>query len=117
MGAVLMGSMVFLSQFENGIYPATTASTKQFFYTFLISSVLIAMVEAVVVAYRANKWNAVYGVMTAWVFTSVMSAVLHTIKGTPDPMNAILLNILLAPPGLIFVALRKKRELRKEAKI
>ena len=115
-GAILMGSMVFLSQLENGVYPASTAATKQFFYTFIVSSILIAIVETIVTAKQNSLHPAFYGVMAAWAFTTIMSSVLHLLKGTHDPLNAILINIILAPPGLIFVAFRKKRALKKEAK-
>jgi hypothetical protein len=43
--------------------------------------------------------------------------IVHNMKGTPDPIDAIILNILSAPPGLIFISIRKKRMLRKEAQL
>ena len=112
-----MGGMVFLFQFEADFHAALIAGGKQFIYTFIISSMLIAITESIVIAKQNTKFPVFYGVFVAWVITIILSSVLHLIKGTPHPLNAILINMVLVPPGLIFLGFRKKRELKKKAKL
>lgn len=116
-GAFFMGGMVFLFQFEADFHAALIAGGKQFIYTFIISSMLITITESIVVANQNTKFPVFYGVFVAWVITIILSSVLHLIKGTPHPLNAILINMVLVPPGLIFLGFRKKRGLKKKAKL
>lgn len=112
-----MGGMVFLFQFGAGFHSALIASGKQFIYTFIIGSMLIAITESIVVAKQHTKFPVFYGVFVAWVITIILSSILHLIKGTPHPLNAILINMILVPPGLTLLGFRKKRELQKKAKL
>ena len=111
-----MGGMVFIFQYENGFHLAAIASAKQFIYTFIISSMLIAITESIVIANQNKRFPVFMGVFTAWVITVILSSILHYLKGTPNPINAILINMVLVPPGLIFLGFKKKRELKGKAK-
>lgn len=114
-----MGVLIFSTQLYTvgNFYPAMTAAIKQFAFSFTMTAFLILIVESVVTAMRNYKYCAFYGVMAAWMCTSFLSAILHSLKGTENPTDAIILNILVAPPGLIFMAFRKKKMLRKEEKL
>lgn len=114
-GGLFMGGMVFLFQIQGGFHMALIAGVKQFVYTFIISSMLIAITESIVIAKQNSKYPVFYGVFVAWVITIILSSGLHLLKGTPHPLNAILINMVLVPPGLIFLGFRKKRELKKSA--
>lgn len=114
---VLMGIVIFTTQLYTvgDFYPAMTAAIKQFAYSFTMTAFLILIVETVVTRMQDYKCCAFYGVMAAWSCTSFLSAILHTLKGTENPTDAIIINILVAPPGLIFMAFRKKKMLRRES--
>jgi len=116
-GGLFMGGMVFLFQFEADFHAALIAGGKQFIYTFIISSMLIAITESIVIAKQDTKYPVFYGVFVAWIITIILSSGLHFLKGTPHPLNAILINMVLVPPGLIFLGFRKKRELRKASQL
>ena len=112
-----MGIVIFTTQLYTvgDFYPAMTAAIKQFAYSFTMTAFLILIVETVVTRMQDYKYCAFYGVMAAWSCTSFLSAILHTLKGTENPTDAIIINILVAPPGLIFMAFRKKKLLRRES--
>lgn len=114
-----MGILIFSTQLYTvgDIYPALTASIKQFAYSFTMTALLIFIVESVVTMLQKYKYCAFYGFMAAWLCTSLLSSILHTLKGTENPTDAIILNILAAPPGLIFMAFRKKRMLRRASSV
>jgi hypothetical protein len=114
---VLMGLLIFSTQLYTvgEFYPALTASIKQFCFSFTMTAFLILIVESVVTAMQDYKYCAFYGFMAAWMCTSFLSAILHNLKGTENPVDAIIINVLAAPPGLIFMAFRKKRMLRRES--
>jgi hypothetical protein len=117
--AVFMGALIFSTQYYavHNMELAVIAGMKQAVYSFMASAVLIAIAESVVTTYRSHKYCAFYGFMAAWLTTSIFVTIVHNMKGTPDPIDAIILNILSAPPGLIFISIRKKRMLRKEAQL
>lgn len=112
-----MGVLIFSTQLYTvgEVYPAFTAALKQFAFSFTMTAFLILIVESVVTALQDRKYCAFYGVMAAWMCTSFLSAILHNLKGTENPTDAIILNVLVAPPGLIFMAFRKKKMLRRES--
>jgi hypothetical protein len=114
-----MGTLIFSTQLYTvgEVYPALTASMKQFAFSFTMTAFLILIVESVVTKMQDFKYCAFYGVMAAWICTSFLSAILHSLKGTENPTDAIIINILVAPPGLIFMAFRKKKMLRRESSL
>ena len=113
-GGLFMGGMVFLFQYSSGFNLALVAGAKQFVYTFIISSMLIAIMEAVIIANQDKKFPVFYGVFVAWIVTIILSAGVHYLKGTPNPINAILINMILVPPGLFYLGFRKKRALKRK---
>ncbi|MEO1053091.1 MAG: hypothetical protein AAFX87_20825 [Bacteroidota bacterium] len=108
--ATIMGGIVWVINFDHGVVPATTAGLKQAAYTFLFGGLLIKLLERLAINIR-QKWAAI---ILAAVIPSILtiSAVflVHNLKGTPKPLASTVPTMLVAPPGFLFMAYRKRKE-------
>ena len=107
-GAVIMGLIVWLINMGFGWWPATTAAMKQAAYTFLFGGVLIKILDTL--AMHINKrYLAIFAsALLVSCLTIVLVYLVHSMKGTPRPFEATLPTIIMAPPGFLGLAIRKR---------
>ncbi|RLD37682.1 MAG: hypothetical protein DRI83_03530 [Bacteroidetes bacterium] len=107
-GALIMGAIVWFINMGYGWWPATTAALKQAAYTFLFGGILIKILDTIASRIR-NRYVAV---ISATLFVSVITIILvyivHNLKGTPRPFESTLPTIIMAPPGFLALAIRKR---------
>ena len=107
-GALIMGAIVWFINMGYGWWPATTAALKQAAYTFLFGVILIKILDTIASRIR-NRYIAV---ITATLLVSVVHIILvyivHNLKGTPRPFESTLPTIIMAPPGFLALAIRKR---------
>ncbi len=107
-GALIMGAIVWFINMGYGWWPATTAALKQAAYTFLFGGILIKILDTIASRIR-NRYIAV---ISATLFVSVITIILvyivHNLKGTPRPFESTLPTIIMAPPGFLALAIRKR---------
>ena len=113
-GALIMGLIVFYVNHESGWQLATVAALKQALYTFIFGGWLVALCENLS-SKGTNYWASVL-VATLTVSIITISAVylIHSLKGTPKPLESTLVTVFIAPPGFFFIALSKRYALKKE---
>jgi hypothetical protein len=107
-GAIVMGTIVWLINMGHGWWPASTAALKQAAYTFLFGGVLIKILDTI--ALKINNRYLAIGSATILVssITIVLVYIVHNLKGTPMPFESTLPTILMAPPGFLALAIRKR---------
>ncbi|NQT76896.1 MAG: hypothetical protein HQ565_04210 [Bacteroidetes bacterium] len=107
-GALVMGSIVWMINAGFGWWPATTAAMKQAAYTFLFGGMLIKMLDAIAIRIK-NRYLAVATatIITASV-TIILVYIIHSLKGTPRPFASTLPTMIMAPPGFLALAIRKR---------
>jgi hypothetical protein len=107
-GALVMGAIVWFINMGYGWWPATTAALKQAAYTFLFGGVLIKILDTVAMKIK-NRYLAI---ATATILVSVITIILvyivHNLKGTPRPFESTLPTLIMAPPGFLALAIRKR---------
>ncbi len=107
-GALVMGSIVWVINAGFGWWPATTAAMKQAAYTFLFGGMLIKMLDTIAVRIK-NRYLAI---ATATIITASLTIILvyiiHSLKGTPRPFASTLPTMIMAPPGFLALAIRKR---------
>ncbi len=107
-GAVVMGAIVWFINMSFGWWPATTAALKQAAYTFLFGGILIKILDTITVKIK----NPYLAVATATLVVSITTIILvylvHNLKGTPRPFESTLPTIIMAPPGFLALAIRKR---------
>lgn len=109
-GALILGIIVFFINFDHGLRPALTASSKQAAYTLLAGGFLTRLAENIASSLKKN-WMALFA---ATFVPSVIAVILtygvHSIKGTPEPFNSTVPTIVMAPFGFLWWAARKRKQ-------
>lgn len=107
-GAVIMGAIVWIINMDFGWWPATTAALKQAAYTFLFGGILIKILDTITMKIK----NRIVAITVATLLVSGLTIILvylvHSMKGTPRPLESTLPTIIMAPPGFLSLAIRKR---------
>jgi len=111
-GAVIMGVIVGIINMKHGAWPATTAALKQAAYTFLFGGAIIRLLYFIVLTVPGRISSLLLSVLIASVVTITLVYLVHSLKGTPMPVESTLPTVFLAPPGFLFLAVRKKNRSR-----
>jgi hypothetical protein len=113
-GAVIMGAIVGLINSDHGFMPAFTAALKQAGYTFLFGGILIKLLYKLVVSIKPRIPAILISTFAISILTIMLVYLLHSMKGTPKPFASTLPTIILAPPGFLGLAWRKKNKTSTE---
>jgi hypothetical protein len=107
-GALVMGLIVFFINIDFGWWPATTAAMKQAAYTFLFGGLIIRLLEVIVLSIRSMPLALFIAVTATSIVTIALVYFVHSLRGTPMPFESTLPTIMMAPPGFLVLAWRKK---------
>jgi hypothetical protein len=107
-GAFIMGGIVWFINMGFGWWPATTAALKQFAYTFLLGGILIKILDTIAERIPNRYVAVIVASVSVSVFTIILVYIVHTMKGTPRPFESTLPTIVMAPPGFLALAIRKR---------
>jgi hypothetical protein len=108
-GAIIMGFIVGFINRRFGMWPATTAATKQAVYTFFFGGMLTRLLYAIVLSIRGKFASIFISVFTVTLVTVTLVYLVHSMKGTPMPLESTIPTAILAPFGFSFLAIRKRR--------
>lgn len=109
-GAVIMGVIVGYINRKFGIWPASTAAMKQAVYTFFFGGMLTRLLYII-----SDKIDGIFkatliSALIVTVITVTMVYAVHSMKGTPRPLESTVPTALLAPFGFSFLAYRRKKK-------
>ena len=107
-GALIMGAIVWSINSGHGWWPATTAAMKQAAYTLLFGGILIKILDTVAMKVTNKYLAVIIATMVVSTITIVLVYIVHNFKGTPMPFESTLPTIILAPPGFLALAIRKR---------
>jgi hypothetical protein len=109
-GALIMGSIVFIINMEHGWFLSTTAAMKQGLYTFFFGGIIVKLLEYLLRKITNPYLSIPVSVLVISGFTSLLVYGIHSLKGTPEPLLSTIPTLLMAPPGFLFLALRFKKK-------
>ena len=112
-GAFIMGTIVYFINSDYGFYPALIAGAKQGVYTFFMASINMKVCENIAIRYKSIPISIFMAVLVASIITIGATFIVHSIKGTPEPIASTIPTIILYPPMLLFWALRKRKQLHR----
>ncbi|MBE9484839.1 MAG: hypothetical protein IMY74_08330 [Bacteroidetes bacterium] len=107
-GALIMGAIVWFINMGYGWWPATTAALKQAAYTFLFGGILIKILDTIASRIRNRYVAVISATLLVSVITIILVYIVHNLKGTPRPFESTLPTIIMAPPGFLALAIRKR---------
>jgi uncharacterized membrane protein len=113
-GALVMASAVFWVNADHGSAAAAVAAAKQATYTFFFAGLVTRNNERL-----ARSGPARRAVPKAVLVSSAMAVtftfLLHSLRGTPDPLQSTLVTVAAAPPGFAFLAWRHRSQAAGDA--
>ena len=110
-GALFLGAIVFFINVDHGYMPATTAALKQGAYTFLMGGVIMKLCENLAIRYSNRSLSLVLAVTIPVIVTTLATFLVHSLRGTPEPLNSTIPTVLFGAPSFTVWAIRKRRKL------
>jgi hypothetical protein len=104
--ALFLGMVVYAINFPHGALAALPAALKQAFYTLLVSGFIVRLCENII--------NGIRPMVVAWPLAILapstvavgLTYLMHSLKGTPEPLYSTLPTLLIAPPAFAAWAWR-----------
>ncbi len=111
-GALVMGTIVFFINYDHGIGLGLIAASKQATYTFLAGGTMMRITENIAAYFTHDFVSIFLAVLTPTLIAVTLTYILHSLKGTPEPINSTIPTVLLAPWGFLWWALQKRKQLK-----
>lgn len=108
-GAAIMSGLVWCINASHGYWPATTAALKQAAYTFLFGGLIMRLCGALAERGGSVPWRIISATSIPSLITILLVYVVHSAKGTPEPLWSTLPAAVLAPPAFAAFARRAAR--------
>jgi len=109
-GAVIMGVIVGYINRKFGAWPASTAAMKQAAYTFLFGGMLTKLLYIIAGKIPGKITSTIISALIVSIITVVLVYAVHSMKGTPMPLESTIPTAILAPFGFSFLAWRKQAQ-------
>jgi len=98
-GAIILGSIVLIINFEHGWEKALLAAGKQGAYTLIAGGYMVRFNERIALAFNRAYVALPAGVLGAGGLAVSLTLILHNLKGTPEPLNSTIPTIVVVLVG------------------
>jgi len=106
LGAVVSASLVGWINSDYGFLPALTAALKQAAYAFVATGLIIQLCRWLNRRPVSRVLAIGMAIMLPLLLTMVLLYLLHSLKGTPEPLPSIIPGTVLTLIGLVLVSWR-----------
>lgn len=111
-GGLFLGTIVFAINFDHGVDAALVAALKQAAYTFLAGGTITRFSENLA-SYFTNKYVAItLAILIPSCIAVGLTFLVHSLKGTPEPLNSTIPTMILAPLGFLWWSTQKRKQLK-----
>lgn len=116
-GAAVLGSIVLYVNIDHGWGPALVAAGKQATYTFFAGGYMVRLNERIALALESGLLAVPAGMFCAGGLAVSLTYLVHSMRGTPEPLNSTVPTLVLALFGFAFLGIRARtaRGRRQEA--
>jgi ABC-type dipeptide/oligopeptide/nickel transport system permease subunit len=111
-----MGTIVFFINWDYGLLAGLVAALKQGVYTFLAGGIMMRMTENIASRFSTDIVAILLAVLIPTTIAITLTYILHSLKGTPEPLNSTIPTIILAPFGFLWWALKKRKQMKSIAR-
>lgn len=109
MGATLLGAIVFRLNYSHGPSLAATAALKQATYTFFVAGFIVKNNERLAQRLASPAHSLLLAASVSTCLAVGLTFLVHSLKGTPEPVLSTMPTALLGPPGFLVLAWRARR--------
>jgi len=114
-GAIILGSIVFVINYDHGWNNALLAAGKQATYTFFAGGYMVRLNERIALALNPAVVAILAGVLCAGGLAVSLTYLVHSLKGTPEPLNSTVPTMVLALLGFTFLGVRARYQANQSA--
>jgi hypothetical protein len=107
-GAIVLGTIVLLINIDHGWSGALVAAGKQATYTFFAGGYMVRLNERIALALEPAGFAVPAGVFCAGGLAVCLTFLVHSFKGTPEPLNSTLPTLVLAMFGFTLLGVRAR---------
>jgi len=109
-GATLLGAIVWLINSGHGALGASTAALKQFAYTFLMGGLIMRLCTRLALVPGRNARALALAVVVPSLVTVSATFLVHSLRGTPEPLLSTVPAAILSPLGFGVWSWRVRRD-------
>lgn len=107
-GAAVLGSIVLYINLDHGWGLALVAAGKQATYTFFAGGYMVRLNERIALALEPGLLAVPAGMFCAGGLAVSLTYIVHSMRGTPEPLNSTLPTLVLALFGFAFLGVRAR---------
>ena len=96
---------------DHGNLPATIAALKQGAYTFLMGGLIMKLCENLAIKYNNRSLSLILAVTIPVIVTTLATFLVHSLRGTPEPINSTIPTVIFGAPSFTVWAIRKRKKL------
>ena len=111
-GGSVMAAIVFFINVDHGIVPGLTAAAKQGLYTFLAGGTMMRICENIAAYFSSDVLALFLSLLIPSMLAVSLTYLVHSLKGTPEPLNSTIPTMFLAPMGFLWWGVRKRKQLK-----
>ncbi len=115
-GATVLGALVFYVNSDHGWAGATTAALKQAIYTFFAGGYMMRLNERLSLAVNPAPLGVLAGVLGAGGLAVLLTYGVHSLKGTPEPLNSTLPTMALVIFGFTVLGTWNRYKLARDSR-
>lgn len=108
-GAVFLGGAVFAINIDHGLPHALLAAAKQAAYTFFAAGFITRNSENLAVRWDNRALSLFLSVLISTCIAVGLTYLVHSLKGTPEPLNSTLPTLLTSPLAFLIVGVQRQR--------
>lgn len=117
MGATLLGAIVFRINSAHGASLAATAAAKQATYTFFVAGFIVKNNERLARRLANPAASVALAVAVSCCLAVGLTFLVHSLKGTPEPLLSTVPTAVMGPPGFLVLAWRARRRARAQSQL
>lgn len=107
-GALFLGTAVWCINLQHGALAALPAALKQATYTFFVAGFITRLCETIAVSVDNRPLALGLALIVPSSIALGLTLLLHTLRGTPEPLRSVLPTLLTAPPAFLWWGWRKR---------
>ena len=109
-GATLLGAIVFWLNYSHGVALAAPAALKQATYTFFVAGFIVKNNARLALKRTEPTVSLLLATSVSSCLAVGLTFLVHSLKGTPEPLLSTLPTALIGPPGFLVLGWRARRE-------
>jgi hypothetical protein len=110
-GGLFLATVVFFINFDHGTSEALIAALKQGIYTLAAGGTMMRISENLSMKFTNPTLSIAIAVIIPTLMAVSFTFIVHSAKGTPEPLNSTIPTMIFTPLGFLWWAIKKRRQL------